>query len=153
VISPSPSVTADNDTVSVYVPPAAYTVAAALGASDAPNYSTPSSQSVTQAPNGGGTNWTQSLTFTFNETITTSLTVTITGTGAATTVTVKGGDLPAAGTSCVTSGGGTNTCTISGLTPNTYTVSATTGGGTPKVGTVTGVTVVEGTNAVTVAVA
>lgn len=153
VISPSPSVTADNDTVSLYVPPAAYTVAAALGASDAPNYSTPSSQAVTQAPNGGGTNWTQSLTFTFNQTITTSLTVTITGTGAVTTVTVKGDDLPAAGTTCATSGGGTNTCTVSGLTPDTYTVSATTGGGTPKVGTVTGVTVVQGSNSVTVAVA
>ena len=153
VISPSPSVTADNNSVDVYVPPAAYTVSAALGASDAPNYSTPSSQSVTQAPNGGATNWVQSLTFNFNQTIVTSLTVTITGTGATTTVTVKGGDLPAAGTTCTTSGGGTNTCTITGLTPNTYTVSATTGGGSPKVGTVTGVTVVQGPNSVTVAVA
>jgi hypothetical protein len=152
VISPSPSVTADNETVSVYVPPAAYTVAAALGAADAAGYSTPSSQSVTQAPNGGGTNWTQSLTFTFNQTITTSLTVTITGTGAATTVTVKGGDLAAAGVTCVTSGGGTNACTINNLAPNTYVVSATTGGGTPKTGSVSGVTVVEGSNAVTVAV-
>ncbi|MBV9098448.1 MAG: hypothetical protein JO079_10365, partial [Frankiaceae bacterium] len=153
VISPSPSVTADNNTVDVYVPPAAYTVSAALGASDAPNYSVPASQSVTQAPNGGGTNWTQSLTFGFTETIATSLTVTINGTGAATTVTLKGGNLPAAGVSCVTSGGGTNTCTFNSLTPNTYTVSATTGGGTPKVGTVTGVTVVQGPNAVTVTVA
>jgi len=152
VISPSPSVTADNNTVDVYVPPAAYTVAAALDAADAPNYSTPSSQNVTQAPNGGGTNWTQSLTFGFTESITTSLTVTITGTGAATTVTVKGGDLAAAGVTCVTSGGATNACTVNNLTPNTYTVSATTGGGTPKTGTVTGVTIVQGSNAVTVAV-
>jgi hypothetical protein len=152
VISPSPSVTADNDTVAVYVPPAAYTVAAALDAADAANYSTPSSQNVTQAPNGGATNWTQSLTFTFNQTIATSLTVTINGTGAATTVTVKGGDLAAAGVSCVTSGGGTNACTINNLTPNTYTVSATTGGGTPKTGTVTGVTVVQGSNALTLTV-
>jgi hypothetical protein len=152
VISPSPSVTADNETADVYVPPAAYTVAAALGAADASGYSTPSSQSVTQAPNGGGTNWIQSLTFTFNQTITTSLTVTITGTGAATTVTVKGGDLAAAGVSCTTSGGATNACTVT-VAPNTYTVSATTGGGTPKVGSVSGVTVVQGSNSVTVAVA
>jgi hypothetical protein len=150
VISPSPSVTADNDTVSVYVPPAAYTVAAALGAADASGYSTPSSQSVTQAPNGGGTNWTQALTFTFNQTITTSLTVTITGSGAATVVTVKGGDLAAAGVTCTTSGGGTNACTISPLAPNTYTVSAVVG---PKTGNVNGVTVVQGSNSVTVAVA
>jgi hypothetical protein len=152
VISPSPSVTADNETVDVYVPPAAYTVAAALDAADAPNYSSAATQNVTQAPNGGGTNWIQSLTFSFTQTITTSLTVTITGTGAATTVTVKGGTLAAAGVSCVTSGGSTNTCTVN-VDPNTYTVSATTGGGSPKVGTVTGVTVVEGTNSVTVPVA
>jgi large repetitive protein len=149
VISPSPSVTADNETVDVYVPPAAYTVAAALGATDAPNYSTPSSQTVTQAPNGGGTNWIQSLTFAFSQTITTSLTVTITGSGTAGTVTVKGGDLAAAGVTCVSSGGGTNQCTINNLAPNTYTVSATAG---TKTGTVNGVTVVQGSNSVTVPV-
>jgi hypothetical protein len=155
VITPSPSVTADNETVSMYVPPAAYTVSAALGASDAAGYSVPASQPVTQAPNGGATNWVQSLTFTFNQTITTSLTVTITGVGLGTAalVTVKGGDLPAAGTTCTTSNvGGANSCTISGLSPNTYTVSAATTS-PARSGTVTGVTVVEGSNDVTVAVA
>ncbi len=152
VISPSPSVTADNETVDVYVPPAAYTVAAALGAADAPNYSTPSSQNVTQAPNGGGTNWIQSLTFSFTQTIATSLTVTVTGAGAGQTVavTLKGGNLPAAGTtlnSC------TGSCTFNNLVPDTYTVSATTTNGSAKTGTVTGVTVVQGSNSVTVALA
>jgi len=153
VITPSPSVTADNETVDVYVPPAAYTVAAALDAADASGYSTPSSQAVTQAPNGGGTNWTQSLTFTFTQTITTSLTITVSGPGGSTpvaTVTVTGGNLAAAGVTCITSGAA-NSCTVN-LDPNTYKVSATTGGGTPKVGSVTGVTVVQGSNSVTVAV-
>jgi hypothetical protein len=151
VISPSPTVTADNDTVDVYLPPAAYTVSAALDAADASSYSTPSSQTVTQAPNSGATNWTQSLTFSFTQTITTSLTITVTGPGTPTaTVTVTGGNLATAGLSCTTSGG-SNSCTIA-LDPNTYTVSATTGGGSPKVGSVSGVTVVQGSNNVTVAV-
>jgi len=145
VISPSPSVTADNETVAIYVPPAAYTVAAALGAADAPNYSTPASQPVTQAPNGGGTNWTQSLTFTFTQS--TTLTVSVSGSAVA-AVTVKGGDLTPAGVTCNTSGSGTNSCTVA-VAPNTYTVTATTTS-PAKSGTVTGVTVVLGSNDVTV---